>query len=744
VCQDARVVVSPVSPVARARIRRAVVASLALAVASCGVRAPSRIDVDAMIRARGADEARRDLVARIANSPKDIAARLALAALEEQTGRPGPAIAELEAVAALGGPIGTRWRDEDRARLGRLLAARGRVRVARGASTAIADFARAAELGTAIDPKDLTAARVLRALAQLRHVDRKERAAGMRVLAELWTTGGADPAWAGARSAATPIERGQLGRYLWQQGANRAAWEELAGWHAATTPPRDPALAAAYLTARAWWVPADGPPPSADDLVGPDRCRFTQADGCSASELMKREPLDEAALAALLASPAVVDPARADAATVTAWMQVTLLQALRGETSWGPALMSRVDVSKVPTNSMPGPFRAAFSILAGREPVAEAGALGDLVGKRGYPVTEVERLLFAAGRVLRGATDADVAKALGVDEANRPGARPAVASDRRATWAEGAWLLRVVSVPAEAIARPLVSAAVAHARQRVPHGLDELALRRIVEAYLRDPAIADRLGRDGIAALPDAATGHASLGAVLDALGDPARARLAWQAAVDASPEVDHLRGLAEAIARAKDPDAAMVATVAAAAAWGDPAIVWISVARSLEQTGEHVHALEAARNAIGLASSTRLVEAIDVAISASRSLRRETQVAELTAMRARIAPPMPERPTGMAEAVRPTGTAEAVRPIDPTDAIAALVEYTQQPDAGSVARLWVAARWNRRHVGVRAALLAAISPDDPRHGVVVAELVALASDREVGRDAVAALRTTR
>ncbi|MBA2543452.1 MAG: hypothetical protein H0V17_27670, partial [Deltaproteobacteria bacterium] len=187
-------------------------------------------------------------------------------------------------------------------------------------------------------------------------------------------------------------------------------------------------------------------------------------------------------------------------------------------------------------------------------------------------------------------------------------------------------------------------------------------------------------------------------------------------------------RGLAEAIARAKDPDAALVATITAAAAWGDPAVVWVAVARSLDATGAHVHALEAARNAIGLASSKLLVEALDVAIAASEALGRTTQVAELGASRARVTPPVPERPG------------------DPTDAAAALLEYQRTPNAGAVARLWVAARWNRRHVGVRAALLAAITADDPRRSVVISELVALASDRdsELGRAAVRALRATR
>jgi len=693
--------------------RRVVVASLALALASCGVRTPARIDVDALVARRGVGEARRDLAVRIANDPRDVAPRLALAAIDEQA-RPSSAIEQLEMVDSLGGPFGTRWRDDDRGRLARLLIARARVRLAREASTALADFDRAASLGAAIDPRERTSARVLHAIARLRQVDTKERAAGMRVLAELWNAGG-ERAWAGARSAATAAERGSFGAWLWSVRARRAAWEELSGWHDATPAPRDPELAAAYLTARAWWVPYDGAPPEPDDLVGPDRCRYTTVTGCGIAELLEGEPLDEAALAAVLASPRSSE--KLDARATTAWLQLTLLQALRGEASWGPAFAARVDVGSVPVASIPAPFRPAFAALAGK-PVPIEGAFEN------RRITAQDRLLLAAGRVLRGARDTDVAAALG-----DPGTRPdrAHRADPPA-WIEGTWLLRVIAVPAEAVAAPLVTAAAANVRVRVPHGLDDLTLRALAAAYLRDPAVADRLGREAIARSTDAAITNASLGALFAALEDPARARAAWQVAVELSPEVDHLRGLAEAIARAKDPDAALVATVAAAAAWGDPAPVWTSVARSLENTGEHVHALDAARSAIGLASSTTLVDAIDVAIAASTALGRTAQVDELTALRARITPPLPERPG------------------DPTDVVAALHAHDRAANAGATAQLWVAARWNRRHVGGRAALLAAMSLDDPRRGVVIAELVELASDRdpEVGRDAVRVLRVTR
>lgn len=671
-----------------------------------------------LVARRGVEEARRDLAVRVAIDPRDVAARLALGELDERD-RPSSAIEQLEAVDALGGPIGTRWRDADRARLARLLAARGRLRLAREASTALADLDRSAQLGATIDKRERDAARVLSAIAQLRHVDVKVRAAGMRVLAELWTAGG-DRRWAGARSAATPEERATFGIYLWSVRARRAAWEELSGWHDAMPAPRDPVLAAAYLTARAWWVPYDGPPPLDEDLVGPDRCRFT-SDGCGVAQLLEREPLDDATLAAVLAAPP--SNPKVDGKTAAAWLQLTLVQALRGDASWGPAFASRVDLASLETTALPAPFRRSFAYLANRAPVAEA-PLTELDKRR--PITAGDRLLFAAGRVLYGAGDRDVIAALGLQgELQQPQRTP---PGTPAPIADSASLLRVVAVPAETVARPWITAAVASVRVRTPRGLTEAQLQPLVAAYRRDPAIADRLGRDAVARAVDASVASASLGALFDALGDPARARLAWQAAVDLGPEVDHLRGLAEATARAKDPDAALVATVAAAAAWGDPAVVWTSVARSLEANGEHVHALEAARSAIGLASSRTLVDAIDVAIEASSALGRRAQVAELTTRRGRITPAIP------------------LRIGDPTDAAAALAAYEEAPSAITTAQLWLALRWNRRHIGVRAALLAATSPDDPRHRIVIGELVALASDAdsEVGRAAVNALHAVR
>ncbi|MEO8700686.1 MAG: hypothetical protein ABI867_11615 [Kofleriaceae bacterium] len=653
----------------------------------------------ALVQRRGAVEARRDLAIRLAEDPKDLAARLALAALDDRMLRPSAAIDQLEAVLAFGGPIGTRWHADDRARLGRLLAARGRVRLARGAATALADLERARDLGAAVLAGELRDARIAGAITQLRHVDGILRARGKRTLAELAAH---EPIWAGARAKATVTERAGFGVWLWGRGAKRAAWDELRAWHDAVPAPRDAAFGAAYLEARTWWSPSDAPPPELTDLVGPLWCRYAKRSAsspCEPAALARAEPRDDASIAALLAAAPVRATTPADA---MAWLDFTLVQALRGETAWGPAFVARVDIAAIAIDQLAPPYRAAFAILAGRT------LPRDEVDRGG--VATADRLVFAAGLALRGAATADIRAALG----------------SLAETELGRALLRVVEPAANPSTTPYDAAAVAHVRARVPYGPDAAALQRVLAGYRRDPAVADRIARDVVAEAPDAAAAQAALGTLFVALADPARARAAWQAAVDASPEPAHLRGLADALARARDPDAAMIIGTGAAAAAGDPAVVWLGLARALHGVGEYQHALEAARSAIDLAAPDLLPAALEVAIEASHALGRDVQVDQLRARRATLAPPLTRERDG-----------------DPSDAAAALADHRRRPTVSTLARLWVASRWSPRDVSVRAALLAAIPTDDPRRAILTAELVALAADRDpdLGRASVAALR---
>lgn len=647
-------------------LRRTLSLVVALGLGACGVRAPSPIDTAALVRAKGAIEARRSLEVRVIAEPRDVQAHLALAAIADEQGRPSQAIAHLEIVLALGGPIGTRWHASDRARLARLLVERGRARLARRSPTAERDLLRAHELGARIDDALLREALRAVALARLAHVDARERASGKRIFAEV----GEGAPGRGARVGALGPDRGAFGAYLWQIGARRAAWDELSAWHAATQAPRDPALVAAYLQARAWWTPLDGAQPHAAELVGPERCRFAVAK-CRAS-------LDPALRDALVAGPSI--PTR-DPDEASAWTAITLRESLRGRGSWGALLAARVDLANVDEAALAPFARPAIALFRG-ELRAEPEAIAE-------PGPD-ERLVVAAVRVLRSSDDAA--------------------------------LLQIVEPRApRTTQRPFVDAAAAYAHARTG-GASVERLAVVVEAYLGNPERADQRAADVVATAVDGALAHAALGALYDALGDPARARAAWQAAVDDSAEPAFQRGLAIALARANDPDAALVIATAASAASGDPAPVWLDVARALHDTGKHVHAIEAARFAIELAGPEVYAPALDLAIAANRALGRPLQVESLTRRRA--------------AAFHPIGIAPPHDPTDPARAV----------ESNEPARLWTASRWNARDVATRAALLRALAADDARLAIVRGELVELAvdSDETVARRAVAALRPTR
>ncbi len=671
---------------------------LACLTAGC-VSAPRPLDVAALVKAKGAVIARQDLEVALQSDPRDVQLHLALARLASDAKRPGQALAELETVIRIGGPLGTRWHADDEARFAGLLAGRGRARLARGAGSALDDLTRARSHGATIDPRELEQARAAAALAELRHVDAKVRAKGQATLAALSGSTVADTSWLGAKQQPVPRDRGLWGVWLWEHGARRAAFEALRDYAATTSAAGGP-LHDAYLRALAWWTPIDLPPPPTTALVGPERCRF--AGVCSPRDVLA----DPAAAAALLEAPVPTLGSEGDAAS---WMALSLGPALRGQDGWGELISLRVDLR-------PELRTASGGALA---PFARAAA-ARLYGKRDQGVSDSElatlrpqeRLVVAAGRVLDGEAAAAVRAALGPLEAQP----------------EGVALLRVVEpVPPVAFRDPLAAALVSY--QRARHQ-GTLPVAQLVAAYRAIPSRADRLAADAVAEAVDPALAQASLGALFDLLGDPARARAAWQAAVDASSEPAFVAGLAEAMARANDPDAALIHGTAAAAASGDPAVVWVSLARALDGVGRHVHALEAARSAIDLAGPETIGPALDVAISASRALGRDAQVLALIERRRQVAVPV-----------------HVDRDVeDPTDATAAVAAYRRTPTVARVARMWVASRWNPRGVAVRAALLEAIGPDDPRRASLVAELVGLAGDPDpaVGRASVGALASPR
>jgi len=552
------------------------------------VRAPSPIDVTALIAKRGPDEARRDLAIRVLDSPRDVQARLALATLAEKVGRPTEAIEQLEAVERLGGPLGVRWHDSDRTRLGRLLLARGRARLARGAPTALADLERAGTLGVAPSTDELVSARIALASTHVRHVDDKVRAQGRTIFASLAKPsaskgeGAEEASWLGALPAATPSERGAFGAWLWTINARREAWEHLKAWHDATprspSAVRDEALQAAYLRAYAWWVPlwlGEAPPPPANDLVGAERCQFPGSD----------------------CAPAVAE-------------------------------------------GLPLP------------PLTDAAA------------TLIRVRQHAAARY---------------------------AATRSTT---------------------------------LPN--DAATLASIAGAYERDPSVAERLGRDFVAQATDGALGHATLGALFDALGDRKRARAEWQRAVEGSNEPAFVRGLAEAAGREGDGPAALVFATTAGAAWGDPAVVWNSVAAALLLANQYVEALTAVRTALDLAGPDELARTLELGILASRALKRDAQADAFTVKRTEVILARTHGPN----------------PAD-AEAVEALAAHSARPTAVTTARLWVAARSNPRNLEIRVALLEALDRDDVRRQAVVRDLLELTGDESSVRAlaAVAALR---
>ena len=563
-----------------------VVAILVAVATGCGVRAPTPVDVPALLARRGPVEARRDLEIRILAEPRDVQARLALAALADQLGYPSDAIEQLEAVERLGGPVGTRWHPEDRARFAKLLVARGRARLIREAASALGDLTRAQKLGATIEAGEFARGRAAVALTKLRHVDAKERAAGRAILVEL---GARDPAWVGAGARASAAEHGAFGAWLWARGAKREAYEQLAAWRAGTAEPREAGLAALFDQANAWWSPdaavaalrVPAPPPSPSPSPNPSP-----------------SPGTDAPIVVPTPDVALLDP-RALAAATYANARVVAI------------------------------------ITAGR-----AGAMGD---------------------------------------------------------------------PLRLTGDDLVAA----------HGPGFIELVGVANAFRRDPAIAERLARELIGRSVDSALAGAAIGAVFDALGDPARARTAWLAASTESDESAIVAGYAAAAARAGDGDAALVVATGAAAASGDPAWTWLDIGRALLRGHRPTDAITTMRTAMDLAGANALAATLDLAIEASRQVGREAQADALAARRAVLSP----APTGHA--------AQRVE----------LAELGQRaPNASVLAATWVMTRADLSDVELRAALYAALERDDPRRATLELELIGLAADADSDRGLAAAL----
>ena len=244
-------------------------------------------------------------------------------------------------------------------------------------------------------------------------------------------------------------------------------------------------------------------------------------------------------------------------------------------------------------------------------------------------------------------------------------------------------------------------------------------LVRVARAFRRDPAIAERLGRDVILHATDSTIARATIAAVFDALGDPARARTLWLGASIESDESAIVAGYAAAAARAGDGDAALVVATSAAASSGDPAVVWIDVARALLRGNRTIDALTALRSAVDLAGANTLPDALELASETSRLVGRTEQADRFAAQRAQLSPP---------------ASGHAAQRVE----LAELAQHT--PNASVLAAAWVGTRGDPHDVELRAALVAALEPDDPRRATLENELVLLSADRDPDRGLSAAL----
>lgn len=736
------------------RHRRSLAALLLAGAAACGGARPAP---SSSRDAAAAADRREALLARVLVAPDDVAAWLELAAEEDRAGRPSAALDALEQARLRRAPLGPDLDERDRQREGRLLAARGRARLLRGAASALADLQKAEAAGAPVDDSELLAAEVAAALAEARHSDARRRAAGLSRLRQLGERGGSAAIARGALATASAAERTAWAAWLWERGAKRAAHDVLAALGAPSGAGQPPALgdAAAELWAEAsaWWrpswrrlAPIPAVPRSAArrcavvplmDPAGaaPFACAPSQV--VSAGARSTAEERDVLALPLEGAGPRPWPTADSDALVI-----MLVRGYLEGQLDDpAPALLRLIDLRKDLRQDLRQDLRPT---AGGAEAAHQAGRAlllrlaGDAAAAEAAlrqadaapPATTSERLVLAYEHLVRR----DVAGALPLlPSAGEEAAAPAVLRLRAVADAlsaappGGEVSAARVDLPAVAD-RAAVRAALAATAWLDPSASGaELAERgdlllAIAARYRGDVAVARRRAADFVATSADAAAAWAQLGALYLLLDDPASARAAWQAAAERSAEPGFVQGLALAAAAAKDPDAALVFMTSAAAASGDPAVVLLDVAEELLRAGSPVPALQAAHSAIELAPRERYAAALDVAVRAARALDRREELAALGQL-------------GAATAAPPSA-------FDPSSAAAmALASAAEVPRLEEL--LWIATRWNPRSAALRGQLLARLPGRDARRAVLIEELAALAGDAERPRRAaaVAALR---
>lgn len=720
---------------------RSFAALLLAGAASCGGARP---DPSSAREAAAAADRREALLARVLVAPDDVAAWLELAAEEDRAGRPSAALDALEQARLVRAPLGQDLDERDRQREARLLAARGRARLLRGAASALADLQKARAAGAPVEDGELLAAEVAAALAEARHSDARRRAAGLSRLRQLGERGGSAATARGALATASAAERAAWAAWLWERGAKRAAYDVLLalGARSGGAPPPGLGDAAAELWAEAsaWWRPSWrrlAPIPAVPRSAA-RRCAVVPLLGaaplaCAPSQVVSAGARSTAPERDVLALPLDgAGPRLWPTADSDALVTMLVRGYLEGQLDdLAPALLRLIDLRQT-TGSAEAELqaragRALLLRLAGDTAAAEA-ALRQ--ADAAPPATTSERLVLAYEHLVRG----DVAGASPLlpsagEEASAPAVLRlrAVAEALSAAPSGGAVSGALVDLPAVADRAAVRAALVATAWLDPSASEAELAERgelllAIAARYRGDVAVARRRAADLVATSADAAAAWAQLGALYLLLDDPASARAAWQAAVDRSAEPGFLQGLALAAAAAKDPDAALVFMTSAAAASGDPAVVIVDVAEELLRAGSPVPALQAARAALELAPLERYAAALDVAVRAARALDRRDELVALEKLGAATATP---------SSIGDASSAAAM----------ALASAAAVPRLEEL--LWISTRWNPRSAALRGQLFARLPGGDARRAVLVEELAALAGDADRPRRAaaVAALR---
>ncbi|WP_428263839.1 hypothetical protein [Haliangium sp.] len=186
--------------------------------------------------------------------------------------------------------------------------------------------------------------------------------------------------------------------------------------------------------------------------------------------------------------------------------------------------------------------------------------------------------------------------------------------------APSGWTARPATVPAAA----LVSGRDAEAA---------VALAEVAEAYVREPAVADRLARELVARRVSMGYHGPAVARLFAALGDPGRALLWWERVAEESPHhPDYLLALGVATAAAGDSKRAQLHLLAAAARSGDPGATDLDAAGYLLRQGLALDALTPARRALAHIAPGRRGPVLALLATALDSLGR---VREAAAMRA-------------------------------------------------------------------------------------------------------------